>query len=121
MSSNIKVTNDDIADILCTAFEGGINHWCEGVTCDNDDVPYSYYSDILAYTDNALMLSVVEEVEKYELTKEKLINGICNAYKDGYFADYEWVRNGEVDVFNIDAEVADVIVQMAIFENVVYG
>lgn len=117
----IKVTEDDIADILAIAFEGGITYWCESVSCDNDESDYRYYSEIGAYTDTPLIISVIDEVDTHQLTKDKLLNGIKLAYEAGCHVDYMWVKNGKIDVINVDSEVADCIVQFAIFEDIIYG
>jgi len=51
----------------------------------------------------------------------QLLNGIKKAYDGNYFAEYEWCDGKTIDTCQIDAEVADVIVQLALFDDVIYG
>lgn len=41
----IKVTEEDIEDIMCTALEGGINYWAHYDRSDEEYLPYKDYDD----------------------------------------------------------------------------
>lgn len=61
-----------------------------------------------------------EDDEEYTLTLDKFLKGIQLAIKDGYGND--WLGDdARLDLMNIDGEAADVIVQMALFGEVVFG
>lgn len=118
-------TDDDLENIMITALEGGICYWA---CLDNSeveppkwgdwskqpaDMPTSEYAwKILK---NGGMLHFLDEEDddaEYFLDMESLFNGIslCIERKD-------W--NGDMDL--MDAALADMIVQYAIFGTVIYG
>ena len=49
------------------------------------------------------------------------LEGLQQAIEDHWFADYEWCIGNELDTCNVDAEVADVIIQLALFGDIIYG
>ena len=119
VKKEIKVTREDIDDIMCSALEGGICYWC----CRADVVGeyLGEYASEQISRGGILKLHDSEEDEVYELTREKLLNGVKKAYEEGYYSDYDWCDGTKLDCCQIDAEVADVIVQIALFDDVIYG
>lgn len=117
--STIKVTQEDIDDIMCTALEGGINYWCSCAEVVGDYLG-EYASEQIS-RGGMLLLHDAEEDEEYDLDLNQLLNGIKQAYDGNYFAEYEWCDGKTIDTCQIDAEVADVIVQLALFDDVIYG
>lgn len=115
----IKVTNEDIDDIMATALEGGITYWCNKVTVVGKYLG-EYASEQIS-RNGKLKLHDAEEGETYELTLNKLLNGICKAIEHDYFVDYGWFVGNKLDTGMVDAEVADVIIQLALFDDVIYG
>ena len=116
---NIKVTAQDIDDIMCSALEGGITYWC----C-KAEVVGNYLGEFASEQisrGGTLKLYDAEEDEVYELTLEKLLKGIKLAIQENYYADYDWCDGTMLDTCQVDANVADVIIQLALFEEVVYG
>lgn len=119
IEKTIKVTQEDIDDIMCSALEGGITYWC----C-NAEVVGDYlgeYSSEQISRGGTLILHDAEEDEKYELTLDKLLKGIEIAAINNYYSDYEWINGNEIDCCQVDAEVADCIVQCALFGDIIYG
>ena len=55
------------------------------------------------------------------LNIDNFLAGLQQAIEDHWFADYEWYIGNEVDTCNVDAEVADVIIQLALFGDIIYG
>lgn len=110
----IKLPQQDIDDIMCTALEGGINQWV-----DRKPVPYGmdfrgadYAHEVLTRGGSLLIATDDEPDELHELTLEKFLAGI-QMYMDRYgFID---------DAANVDAGDADMIVQFALFGKLVYG
>ena len=119
VNMNIKVTAEDIDDIMCSALEGGITYWCNKAEVVGDYLG-KYASEQIA-RNGTLKLYDAEEDEVYELTLEKLLKGIRLAVQGNYYADYDWHDGTTLDPCQIDAEVADVIIQLALFDDVIYG
>ena len=115
----VKVTDQDIDDIVATALEGGITYWC----C-KAEVVGSYLGEWAheqIARGGSLDLHDAEEDEVYELTIEKFLKGIQLAVEGNYYAEYEWHNGTEIDTCQVDAEVADVIIQLALFGDVIFG
>lgn len=115
----IKVTQQDIDDIMVTALEGGINYWCDRVKVIGEYLG-EYASEQIA-RDGLLLLYDAESNEEYQLSLGKFLNGLQKAIEDHWFEDYEWYEGDELDPCNIDADVADVIIQLALFDDVIFG
>ena len=119
VNKTIKVTTEDIDDIMCSALEGGITYWCYKA-----DVVGEYlgeYASEQISRGGSLILYDCECGDKYELTRDMLLKGIKLAVDEGYYEDYGWVCGDEIDTCCVDADVADAIVQLALFGEVVYG
>ena len=119
IKKEIKVTQQDIDDIMCSALEGGICYWC----CKAEVVGeyLGEYGSEQISRGGTLKLHDSEEDEVYELTREKLLMGIKKAYEKDYYAEYEWCNGAVIDTCQVDADVADAIVQLALFDDVIYG
>ena len=115
----IKVTQEDIDDIVCSALEGGITYWCRKAEVVGDYLG-EYASEQIS-RGGVLLLHDAEDDEVYDLDLPHLLSGIKQAYEGNYFADYEWCNGKTIDACQVDAEVADVIVQLALFDEVIYG
>ena len=115
----VKVTAEDIDDIMCSALEGGINYWCYKAEVVGEYLG-EYASEQIS-RNGTLKLYDSEEDEVYELTLEKFLKGIQLAIQHNYYADYDWCNGNEIDTCQVDACVADVIVQLALFDDVIYG
>lgn len=119
----VNVSEQDIDDILCTAFECGITYWCDGVKVVGDYLG-EYVSEQIS-RGGKLKFHVEEpfddeETEWYEMNQEKFLYGL-----------QEWLNNSrnsgsclcenEIDCRQIDVLMADEIIQYALFGEVVYG
>lgn len=115
----LVVTAEDMDDIMCAALEGGVCYWC------NEAIVVGAYLGEWAHEQIArggkLQLVDAEDGTYYELTREKLLHGIQMAREQEYYRDYEWWDGEKLDTCNVDAEVADVIVQLALFDEIVFG
>lgn len=99
-----EVTEEQINDLVSTAFEGGINYWC-GEAKTSTELGDNYLSEML--TKGATIKLYDEEEEKWHsLTLAKLLKAM---------GEY-WV-----DLDNYDSDDADALIQTAIFGKVVYG
>lgn len=119
----IKVTDEDIDDIMCTALEGGINYWCRRADVVGDYLG-EYASEQIS-RGGQLKLYEAEDDGEFLLNKEHILSGILQ-YVLCPDSSYRILREG-VDGFYllecgmIDAEVADSIIQYGLFNEIVYG
>lgn len=143
----IKITKEDVVDILSSAI-GGIGYWGEIVPNDrqydetrdwlhkNAEPDYEdgeiCYEEVLAQMlfDGHSIPIVDNEDEDKEiwLSLSNLANGIQRAFRDGYYNSYNWLvpdsdgfGEWHLETSQIDSEVSDVIIQLAVFGQVVYG
>lgn len=115
----VIVTQEDVDDIMACALEGGITYWCNKAEVVESEYKVEYASEQIS-RGGTLRLYDCEGAEKYILTLDKLLKGIQLAIKDGYGNDW-FGDDARLDMMNIDGEAADVIVQMALFGEVIYG
>ena len=123
----IKVTEEDIEDIMCTALEGGINYWADYDRNDTEYLPYIESGDEpFSELCTKILLSggwvwLIDEDRNYHcLTLDILLNGIRRWIEGGYDM-YGAVDGEELDCGDIDSECADCIIQCALFNEVIYG
>lgn len=115
----LSISDEDIDDIMCTALEGGITYWCREARVVGDYLG-EYASEQIS-RGGELILVDSESDDEYTLTKQKLLNGIRLAISNHYYEDYKWWNSNGIETYNVDADVADVIIQLALFEDIIYG
>lgn len=115
---DVIVTMQDVDDIMSTALEGGINYWCKRAEVVGGYLG-EYASDQIS-RGGTLILHDSEGEDKYELTLDKLLKGI-QMYVANPNAPYKIVYSSELDTCQVDATVADMIIQFALFGVIVYG
>ena len=125
---DVVITQQDIDDIVTTALEGGINYWCRKAEVVGDYLG-EYASEQIS-RGGILKLYDGEEDAIYELDKEKLLKGITKYLEDPE-KPYEILENGTdsvgchsgyvLDCCMVDATVADIIVQYALFGEIIFG
>ena len=118
IKKTIHITPEDIDDIMCCALEGGITYWCSKAEVIGEYLG-EYASEQISRGGTLKLYD--EDGQAYELTKAKLLNGIKLAIEQDYYPHYHWHVDQVLDGCQIDGEVADAIVQLALFENVIYG
>lgn len=117
-----EVTKEELDDIVCTAMDGGITYWAIKA------VPYAmingkrekeylgeYASDQISRGGELDITD--EEGDVFTLTLNKLVNGI----KLYVMKNSKLISEGRLDMWQIDACVADAIVQYALFDEIIYG
>ena len=119
IKTTLTVTEEDIDDIMVSALEGGITYWCGKAKVVGEYLG-EFASEQIARNGKLLLYDMVEDAE-YELSREDLLKGIKMAVEEGYYDNYGWCDGHHLDTCQIDAEVADVIIQLALFEEVIYG
>ena len=127
MKIDIDVPDEKIAYALCSAFEGGINYWAKRYETHCGDVTtaakpwgdeYTPYYVSFPFTPGASVSIEVEEGDKKPrlLTRESLAAGLkvmAEKYPK-HFGDL-------LSESNQDATTGDVLVQCAVFGEIVYG
>lgn len=142
----IKITKEDVVDILSSAI-GGIGYWGELVPNDrqyeearkwlreNAEPDYDdgeiYYEEIIAqilFNGKSVTVRDIEDGKESWLSLSNLARGIQTAFKEDYCSSYHWLAPdgygfGEwsLNTAQIDSEVADIIIQLAVWGEVVYG
>ena len=114
--------DDAMVDIISAAVYD-IGYWSVidndtdiwNVTSDslNDDHTFEDVFYAILKNGYAVQLIDVEDCDEvWDLTLEKLLNGIKLAIQNGYW-------NGKID--DIDGEVGDIVFQYALFDSIVFG
>lgn len=118
---DIAITNEDIDDIMSTALYDGIGYWCKNISVNN--VIGNYISEQIS-KGGAIIIETIDGINMM-LTKASLLNGLQQAIEKGYI-DYSTTiflgtNKMMIDTGEIDSEAADIIIQFALFVEVVYG
>ena len=120
----ILITNEDIDDIMVTALEGGINYWC--IRCDVVGEYRGEYASEQISRGGELNFKVMEKFEDgkdtYTLSKEKLLAGIETYLEwDLDIITRDTATEFALDACRIDGCRADMIVQYALFGDLIYS
>lgn len=112
-----ELTPQMINDIIASGLEGGINYWCVeanilsyGNPENKNDIEFA--SDVIGY-DGELEL-VTDDHEKFNLNLQNFLKGIEGYCKMNNITPQEMYENQ-------DAETSDVIIQLAIFDEIIFG
>ena len=106
-----EVTDDHLESILVGCFEGGSNYWINKVEVKLDDYKGKKYASECVAAGGELW-RYADGGGNHLLTKTSLINGL-QMYLDE--SEYQnWPDGG-------DAQTDDLILQYALFEEIVYG
>lgn len=114
----ICITTQDIDDIMCAALEGGITSWCRLAKPVGRRLGEYAHEQIAR--GGSLMLYDAESSDKWELTLDKFLRGLVQAIEDGVPVAID-AGSGSIDPSEVDADGADMIIQYALFEEVVFG
>lgn len=123
----VRVSRKDVADILCTAFEGGSTYWLRRV----DEVRLvgaegAYKSDVPS-CGGALRLRFDDPKQEEGNGKGRFTLRLDDVLRGIGLAMGPWRENGsgyslaQICGDEADAETADVVLQMAVFGEVIFG
>ena len=122
ITPTFKFSDEDILDIISSAiydigYWGGIHDSNEYYEArDELNKEDRTYEDILYHMlkkgDKIVMYDAEDESETWDLTFDKLLNGIKLAIENKHW-------DGDIDT--IDGEVGDIIFQYALFDEIVFG
>jgi len=121
MKIEIEISEQRLADMLCSGMEGGINYWAKIISyVAPTDLKFKIYPpEVFRHVDYPMSGGCVtlqtEEGESYMLTKPKLLAGLETMSKVApkHFAN--WLAERD------DAETGDVFIQCCLFGKVIYG
>lgn len=124
---DVPVMTEDVVDTVVTAIEGGIGYWaCLDNTGDEyknapeDECVSETVGRLLLEGKKIRFIDNEDDDEVWELDLGKLKNGFTLYAKEGYDA-YGMVSSKGLNMSYMDAEAADIIFQLALFGEVVYG
>lgn len=130
VKKDYEVTREDVVDILsaldchgwyCTIGYNKQDYAAARAKLGKD----AFYDDVLAQIlfDGGVLEFVDSEDPsiRYELKLLAVYSGIKLAIEEEYYSDYNWYEDGKLNTCQIDSAVADVIVQLGLFGQVVYG
>ena len=122
MKLEIEISDEQIEELLVSAFEGGCNYWmaikCMYNKIDARKEPYMPSAIMTVMSENGVLeIEVLEDKNKPRLmlTKFKLHDGLrimANKHHQ-YFAD--------ILINDTDTTTADVFIQCALFGDIIYG
>lgn len=115
---NFKLTEEDIDDIMDAAFYG-INYWCGEAEIVGERLG-DYASEQIS-RGGTLKLYDAESDDVWELTLEKFLNGFKLWVTNGDDEYGALQSDGTVDTGEIDSAMADMIIQYALFDEIVFG
>lgn len=118
ITPTFTVEERTLADLLITAFEGGSNFWVSGATpLGVQTAVRPWYSDPEIWKAPALSiyLTDAETGERYELTLEGARKGLV------LMAEKHPRHWKDLVSDNMDAETADVWLQLSVFGEIVFG
>ena len=118
VSLSAEITGEDIDDIMCTALEGGICHWC-GYT-EVVGKYFSKYAHEQISRGGILRLYEFETAKSFDLDRDKFIQGLRLFIEHGH-GDLVNLKNNRIDPADFDAECANMVVQYAVFGEIVYS
>lgn len=124
----ITLTTEFLSDILTTAFDadfGGCWYWAEPYAKKGDDDPWHIDADGNTW----LSVTVAEKEASGDRRKAKrvdhamLVQGIKKLFEPGILPGRGDIRSAvqNLDAGHIDADAADVLVQLGFFGTTVYG
>lgn len=117
----VVVTQEDIDDIMAGALEGGINYWCSEAEVVGNYLG-EYASEQIS-RGGQLILHDIEEDETYTLDRKKFMKGLKMYFEKPHPYDIlEEIDNKlKIDTCNADSTVCDMIIQYALFNDIVFG
>ena len=130
-----KITRENIESIFSNceiAYWGAIDadpddYKAARTTLGKDDPMYEEVLTEILYNEGALSVIDMEEPDTVlVLTLEKLVKGINMAIDQQYCYDRTWWgvnNNAEIELYDdeMDGEVCDCIIQLALFGDVIFG
>lgn len=123
LKKKVIVNQEDIDDIICTALEGGITYWCIGAQ-SLEDLEWikrnniEYLSETISRGGDIVLTT---EEGDFILTLQAFYKGLQQLIDESGEYYLEQTNDGyALETSEIDADIADLIIQYAIFGKLVY-
>lgn len=116
----VRLTTEDVDNIMVSALEGGISYWCSEAEVVEERRCADWGHEQIA-RGGALVLHDAESDDKWVLNIEKFTQGFRLWLENGDDRYGAVSGDGTVDTCEIDGEMADLIIQYALFGEVVFG
>lgn len=114
----VRLTCEDVDDIMCSVLDA-IGYWCRKAQVVGEYLG-EYASEQIS-RGGTLTLYDAESSDKWTLDLEKFLNGVKLWLQNGDDRYGALQGDGTLDTGEIDGEMADMIVQYALFGEVVFG
>ena len=108
---NYEVTEEMVCDILTTAFADGIGEWCEGLRIV---LPQMAFGDAALHVAKGGEIRLRDDEDWHSMSRDEVLYGMSRVCQDRSI-DPETLHQDH------DAEMADAVVQYAIFNAIVFG
>ncbi len=124
LKKKVIINQEDIDDIMVTALEGGITYWCYGAQSIMPDEwmrenKIEYLSDVTGRGGDIVLTT---EDGDFILTLQAFYNGLQQLIDESGEYYIESTSDGlKIDTSEIDADIADLIIQYALFGKLVYA
>lgn len=124
LKKKVIINQEDIDDIMCTALDGGITYWCYGAQSIMSaewmrENKIKFLSDVTGRGGDIVLTT---EDGDFILTLQAFYNGLQKLIDESGEYYLESTNDGlKIDTSEIDADIADLIIQYAIFGKLVYA
>lgn len=116
----LRVTRQDLDDIIVGAVEGGIDYWADSIESWSPTEPQGMEVNGLHYAHEGFRINITtDEGESFTITEDVLVDGIERYIREQ--TKYGDTRMGPGYLECLDAADYDAIFQMACFKKLVYG
>lgn len=110
----MRLTNQEHNDLMATALEGGINYWCNSATVVEEDQHKVKEDDLIsdAFARGCRVTLEVDGGDDVTISKEDLQRA---------FDKYREKQGVVFPLDDYDVFDADALIQLAVFDEIVYG
>lgn len=126
LKKKVIINQEDIDDIMCTALEGGITYWCKHAESTINDMEWRdannvhWLHEVISRGGEIILTD--EDNVKYKLTLHHFMTGLQKLIDESEEYYLEETQEGyTLDTSMIDADIADLIIQYAIFGELVFS
>jgi len=120
VTTMLQVPRDELDNIMVCALEGGISYWCDHVEVKDEDFRGCAFASETVSRGATLCIYDAEDDEVWELDRAGLLKGLAKFIASNLCRDIT-INDNVVCTDGIDSEDADMIVQLALFGDIVYG
>ena len=122
-STKIVISDEDIEDIISSAMCGSVNYWCDRVKIFG----LRYGNNVEEHFSRGGVLAFCVDEKEYILTRGMLLKAIIkwidHPIGSKIYCEFVIFESGhlEIDPGYCDANLSDILIQLALFDEVIYG